>query len=172
ADDGALDASRPEDRTDVDDKNARTRDAGFGDEVKRRIMLGTYSLSAGYYDAYYGQAQKVRTLVIRDYEQAFRKFDLLVGPTSPTTAFRRGEKSGDPLAMYLSDIFTIPSDLSGTPAISIPSGLAPDGLPVGFQILGRLRDEATILRTAFALEQDLGLSARPPLLAELASEDA
>jgi aspartyl-tRNA(Asn)/glutamyl-tRNA(Gln) amidotransferase subunit A len=160
------------DATDVADMNFRTRGAGFGDEVKRRIMLGTYSLSAGYYDAYYGQAQKVRTLVIRDFDAAFERFDVLVAPTSPTTAFRLGERTEDPLAMYLSDIFTIPSDLSGTPAISIPCGIAPDGLPVGFQILGRLRDEATILRTAFALEQDLGLSARPPLLAELASEHA
>jgi len=160
------------DATDVADMNFLTRGAGFGDEVKRRIMLGTYSLSAGYYDAYYGQAQKVRTLVIRDFDAAFERFDVLVAPTSPTTAFRLGERTEDPLAMYLSDIFTIPSDLSGTPAISIPCGVAPDGLPVGFQILGRLRDEATILRTAFALEQDLGLSARPPLLAELASEDA
>jgi len=135
--------------------------------VKRRIMLGTYSLSAGYYDAYYGQAQKVRTLVIRDYQAAFERFDVLVGPTSPTTAFRLGEKTGDPLAMYLSDIFTIPSDLSGTPAISIPCGVASDGLPVGFQVMGRLLDEATILRTAFALEQDLALDLRPPLLDSL-----
>jgi len=153
--------------SDVVDMNMRTRGAGFGDEVKRRIMLGTYSLSAGYYDAYYGQAQKVRTLVIRDYQAAFERFDVLVGPTSPTTAFRLGEKTGDPLAMYLSDIFTIPSDLSGTPAISIPCGVASDGLPVGFQVMGRLLDEATILRTAFALEQDLALDLRPPLLDSL-----
>jgi aspartyl-tRNA(Asn)/glutamyl-tRNA(Gln) amidotransferase subunit A len=156
------------DGDDVVQMNMRTRGAGFGDEVKRRIMLGTYSLSAGYYDAYYGQAQKVRTLVIRDYEEAFERFDLLVSPTSPTTAFRLGEKSEDPLAMYLSDIFTIPSDLSGTPAISIPCGLsADDGLPVGFQIMGRVRDERTVLRAAFALEQDLGFAARPPLLSDL-----
>ena len=145
---------------------SRTRAQGFGREVKRRIMLGTYSLSAGYYDAYYGQAQKVRTLVIRDYQEAFERFDLLVGPTSPTTAFRLGEKTEDPLAMYLSDVFTIPSDLSGTPAISIPCGLS-DGLPVGFQIMGKLTDEATVLRAAHALEQDLAFSARPPLLEEL-----
>ena len=149
---------------DVVQMNMQTRGAGFGDEVKRRIMLGTYALSAGYYEAYYGQAQKVRTLVIRDYEQAFERFDLLVGPTSPTTAFRLGEKTGDPLAMYLSDVFTIPSDLSGTPAISIPCGLGPDGLPVGFQIMGKLMDESTVLRAAHALEQDLGFSSRPPLL--------
>jgi aspartyl-tRNA(Asn)/glutamyl-tRNA(Gln) amidotransferase subunit A len=152
---------------DVMEMNMRTRGAGFGEEVKRRIILGTYSLSAGYYDAYYGQAQKVRTLVIRDYQRAFERFDVLVSPTSPTTAFRLGEKTSDPLAMYLSDVFTIPSDLSGTPAISIPCGLAPDGLPVGFQIMGRLQDERTVLRTAYALEQDLGFSARPPLLDSL-----
>jgi aspartyl-tRNA(Asn)/glutamyl-tRNA(Gln) amidotransferase subunit A len=153
----------------VEEMNAKTRGAGFGDEVKRRIMLGTYSLSAGYYDEYYGQAQKVRTLVIRDFNRAFEGFDVLVGPTSPTVAFRLGEKTEDPLAMYLSDIFTIPSNLSGMPAISIPCGLA-DGLPVGFQIMGKLMDEATVLRTAYALEQDLGFSARPPLVADLAGE--
>jgi aspartyl-tRNA(Asn)/glutamyl-tRNA(Gln) amidotransferase subunit A len=146
------------------DMNMRSRGAGFGDEVKRRIMLGTYSLSAGYYEAYYGQAQKVRTLVIRDFDQAFERFDLLVGPTSPTTAFRLGERTEDPLAMYLSDVFTIPSNLSGMPAISIPCGLGPDGLPVGLQLMGKLLDEATVLRAAYTLEQDLVFSARPNLL--------
>jgi aspartyl-tRNA(Asn)/glutamyl-tRNA(Gln) amidotransferase subunit A len=153
---------------DAMEMNMRTRGAGFGDEVKRRIILGTYSLSAGYYDAYYGQAQKVRTLVVRDYEAAFERFDLLVSPTSPTVAFRLGERTQDPLAMYLSDIFTIPSDLSGTPAISIPCGLS-DGLPVGFQIMGPLQDERTVLRAAYALEQDLAFAARPPLLEGLAA---
>jgi aspartyl-tRNA(Asn)/glutamyl-tRNA(Gln) amidotransferase subunit A len=165
--DGVRYGYRAANVTDVMDMNMRTRGQGFGDEVKRRIMLGTYSLSAGYYDAYYGQAQKVRTLVARDYEKAFERFDLLVGPTSPTTAFRLGERTADPLAMYLSDVFTIPSDLSGTPAISIPCGLAPDGLPVGFQIMGNLLDEATVLRAAYALEQDLALTARPKVVAEL-----
>ena len=108
----------------------------------------------------------MRTLVIRDFDEAFERFDVLVSPTSPTTAFRLGERTEDPLAMYLSDIFTIPSDLSGTPAISIPCGLAPDGLPVGFQIMGRLRDEATVLRAAATLERDLGVAPRPPLLEE------
>src|SRR5438132_518863 len=162
--DGVRYGYRAPGATDVVEMNMRTRGAGFGDEVKRRIMLGTYSLSAGYYEAYYAQAQKVRTLVIRDYDEAFERFDLLVGPTSPTTAFRLGEKTGDPLATYLSDVFTIPSDLSGTPAISIPCGVAADGLPVGFQIMGPLRDEATVLRAAYALEQDLAFTARPPLL--------
>jgi aspartyl-tRNA(Asn)/glutamyl-tRNA(Gln) amidotransferase subunit A len=162
--DGVRYGYRAPDAKDVMDMNMRTRGEGFGDEVKRRIILGTYSLSAGYYDAYYGQAQKVRTLVGRDYEQAFARFDLLVSPTSPTTAFRLGEKTADPLAMYLSDIFTIPSDLSG---ISIPCGLAPDGLPVGFQIMGRLMDERTVLRAAYAVEQDLAFDARPKLVGEL-----
>ena len=110
-----------------------TRGAGFGPEVKRRIMLGTYALSAGYYDAYYGQAQKVRTLIIRDYERAFEDFDVLVSPTSPTTAFRIGERADDPLAMYLSDVFTIPGNLAGVPALSLPCGLDSGGLPVGLQ---------------------------------------
>ena len=105
--------------------------------MKRRIILGTYALSAGYYEAYYGQAQKVRTLVIRDYERAFEAYDVLVSPTSPTTAFELGARVDDPLAMYLSDVFTIPADLAGTPAVSIPCGLA-DGLPVGFQLMGKL----------------------------------
>jgi aspartyl-tRNA(Asn)/glutamyl-tRNA(Gln) amidotransferase subunit A len=153
---------------DVVEMNMRTRGEGFGDEVKRRIMLGTYSLSAGYYEAYYGQAQKVRTLVIRDFDSALDRFDLLLGPTSPTTAFRLGEKTEDPLAMYLSDIFTIPSDLSGYPAISIPCGLDRRGLPVGLQLMGKALDEATVLRAAFAFEQDLGLTDIPSLVRQAA----
>ena len=149
---------------DVAEMNSATRGAGFGDEVKRRIILGTYSLSAGYYDAYYGQAQKVRTLVIRDFEEAFGRVDVIVAPTSPTTAFRIGERVDDPLAMYLSDVFTIPSDLAGIPAISIPCGLDEHGLPVGFQIMGPLADEATVLRAAHALERELAFDRRPPLV--------
>jgi aspartyl-tRNA(Asn)/glutamyl-tRNA(Gln) amidotransferase subunit A len=148
---------------DVEAMNLATRGAGFGDEVKRRIMLGTFALSAGYYDAYYGQAQKVRTLVIRDYEAAFERFDVLVAPTSSTTAFPLGEKASDPLAMYLVDIFTIPSDLSGTPAISIPCGLA-DGLPVGFQVMGPLLGEAMVFRVARAVEQAVAFDARPQMV--------
>src|SRR3712207_1453617 len=140
-----------------------TREQGFGPEVKRRIILGTYSLSAGYYDAYYGQAQKVRTLVIRDYERAFEQYDVLVSPTSPTTAFRIGERSDDPVAMYLSDIFTIPADLAGVPSISVPCGLDDDGLPVGLQLTSRVLDERTLLRAAHAFEQDLAWDARPAL---------
>ncbi|HEY8116488.1 MAG TPA: Asp-tRNA(Asn)/Glu-tRNA(Gln) amidotransferase subunit GatA [Actinomycetota bacterium] len=143
----------------------RTRGAGFGAEVKRRIMLGTYALSAGYYEAYYGQAQKVRTLIIRDYEAAFGAFDVLVSPTSPTTAFPIGAKIDDPLAMYLNDVFTIPANLSGMPAISIPSGVDGAGLPVGLQFTAPVLAEPTLLRVANALEGALGFDARPPLLA-------
>jgi aspartyl-tRNA(Asn)/glutamyl-tRNA(Gln) amidotransferase subunit A len=147
----------------------RTRGAGFGAEVKRRIMLGTYALSAGYYEAYYGQAQKVRTLIIRDYEAAFGDFDILVSPTSPTTAFPIGAKVDDPLAMYLNDVFTIPANLSGMPAISIPSGLDGKGLPVGLQLTVPVLREDLLLRSAFALEQAIGFDARPRILAELAA---
>ena len=143
----------------------QTRGEGFGPEVKRRIMLGTYALSAGYYEAYYGQAQKVRTLVIRDYARAFERFDILISPTSPTTAFRIGEKADDPMAMYLNDIFTIPANLAGVPAISIPCGLDDAGLPIGIQLTAPALDEQTLLRAANALESDLDLDLRPPLLA-------
>jgi aspartyl-tRNA(Asn)/glutamyl-tRNA(Gln) amidotransferase subunit A len=143
----------------------RTRGAGFGPEVKRRVMLGTYALSAGYYDAYYGQAQKVRTLIIRDYQAAFERFDVLVSPTSPTTAFPIGAKADDPMAMYLNDIFTIPANLAGTPAISVPCGLDSAGLPIGLQITAPVLGEQTLFRAAAALEGELGLDLRPPLLA-------
>jgi len=145
----------------------QTRGEGFGPEVKRRIMLGTYALSAGYYDAYYGQAQKVRTLVIRDYETAFERFDILVSPTSPTTAFRIGEKADDPMAMYLNDIFTIPANLAGVPAVSVPCGLDDAGLPIGIQLTAPALDEQTLLRAAHALESDLDLDMRPPLVARV-----
>ena len=131
----------------------RSRDDGFGAEVKRRIMLGTYALSAGYYDAYYLKAQKVRTLLARDFDEAFRKVDAIVTPTSPTAAFRLGEKSNNPLAMYLADIYTVTADLAGIPGISIPCGETREKLPIGLQILGRHFDEATILRVAHAYEQ-------------------
>ena len=131
----------------------RSRDEGFGAEVKRRIMLGTYALSAGYYDAYYLKAQKVRTLLTRDFDEAFRKVDAIVTPTSPTAAFRLGEKSNDPLAMYLADIYTVTADLAGVPGISVPCGETREKLPIGLQILGKHFDEATILRVAHAYEQ-------------------
>ncbi|MEO5851670.1 MAG: Asp-tRNA(Asn)/Glu-tRNA(Gln) amidotransferase subunit GatA [Nocardioides sp.] len=130
-----------------------TRDAGFGDEVKRRIILGTYALSSGYYDAYYGQAQKVRTLITRDFEAAFTKADVLVSPTAPTTAFKLGEKLDDPLAMYLNDLATIPANLAGVPGISVPSGLAvEDGLPTGVQILAPALADDRVYRVGAALE--------------------
>jgi aspartyl-tRNA(Asn)/glutamyl-tRNA(Gln) amidotransferase subunit A len=129
----------------------RTRDQGFGTEVKRRIMLGSYALSAGYYDAYYLKAQKVRALLARDFEEAFAKVDAIVTPTCPTTAFKLGEKVDDPLAMYLADIYTVTADLAGIPGISVPCGESSEKLPVGLQILGRHFDEATILRIAKAV---------------------
>jgi aspartyl-tRNA(Asn)/glutamyl-tRNA(Gln) amidotransferase subunit A len=142
----------------------KTRGAGFGPEVKRRIMLGTYALSAGYYEAYYGQAQKVRTLIIRDYDAAFASYDVLVSPTSPTTAFPIGAKVDDPLAMYFNDVFTIPANLAGTPAISIPSGLDERGLPIGLQLTAPVLEERRLLRAAAALEAAIGFSERPQLL--------
>jgi aspartyl-tRNA(Asn)/glutamyl-tRNA(Gln) amidotransferase subunit A len=132
-----------------------TREAGFGPEVKRRIMLGTYALSSGYYDAYYGRAQKVRTLIARDFEQAWERFDFVVTPTAPGVAFELGAKTDDPLAMYLNDYCTVPMPLAGIPAISIPNGLA-DGLPTGFQIAGPAFSENRILDAAYALEQAIG----------------
>jgi aspartyl-tRNA(Asn)/glutamyl-tRNA(Gln) amidotransferase subunit A len=142
----------------------RTRDAGFGDEPKRRIMLGTYALSAGYYDAYYGQAQKVRTVIAREHAAAFESFDVLVSPTSPTVAFKLGEKAENPLAMYLSDVLTIPSNMAGLPGLSIPCGLS-DGLPVGFQLIGPQFAENTLFRVGHALEQAIGFDYVPGRLA-------
>ncbi|MBN1289647.1 MAG: Asp-tRNA(Asn)/Glu-tRNA(Gln) amidotransferase subunit GatA [Actinobacteria bacterium] len=141
----------------------RTRSEGFGDEVKRRIMLGTYALSAGYYDEYYAKALKVRTLIVEDFNRAWGKFDVLVSPTSPTTAFKIGEKVDDPLTMYLSDICTIPVNLAGIPAISIPCGLS-GGLPVGFQIMAPPLQEEKLLSVACGLESLLGFDEKPPAL--------
>jgi aspartyl-tRNA(Asn)/glutamyl-tRNA(Gln) amidotransferase subunit A len=163
--DGVRYGLRVSEASDSIEMMARTRGAGFGPEVKRRVMLGTYALSAGYYEAYYGQAQKVRTLIIRDYERAFANHDVLVSPTSPTTAFTIGERADDPMAMYLSDVFTIPANLAGVPAITIPCGLDDAGLPVGLQLTGPVLAEAVLFRAAHALERDLSLSLRPPLLA-------
>jgi aspartyl-tRNA(Asn)/glutamyl-tRNA(Gln) amidotransferase subunit A len=148
---------------DLIDMESRTRAAGFGAEVKRRIMLGTYALSAGYYDAYYGRAQKVRTLVRRDFEAAFARVDLLVAPTTPSVAFKHGDKA-DPLAMYLNDVFTVGGDLAGLPAISVRCGFSASGLPIGLQLMARPFDEARLLRAAHAYEQSTDwLSRRPNL---------
>jgi aspartyl-tRNA(Asn)/glutamyl-tRNA(Gln) amidotransferase subunit A len=148
---------------DLIDMESRTRAAGFGAEVKRRIMLGTYALSAGYYDAYYGRAQKVRTLVRRDFEAAFERVDLLVAPTTPSVAFKHGDKA-DPLAMYLNDVFTVGGDLAGLPAISLRCGFSSAGLPIGLQLMARPFDEARLLRAAYTYEQATDwLSRRPNL---------
>lgn len=143
-----------------------TRAAGFGDEVKRRIILGTYALSAGYYDAYYGSAQKVRTLVQRDFDAAFAQADVLISPTAPTTAFKLGEKLDDPLAMYLNDVATIPANLAGVPGISVPGGLA-EGLPVGIQFLAPAREDARLYRVGHVLESLLEEKWGGPLLAQV-----
>jgi aspartyl-tRNA(Asn)/glutamyl-tRNA(Gln) amidotransferase subunit A len=140
------------DGDDVATMMARTREAGFGAEVKRRIMLGTYALSAGYYDAYYGQAQKVRTLIIREFARAYERFDVLLGPTSPTTAFPLGAKTENPLTMYLNDVCTIPSNLAGHPAVSVPFGAGADGLPIGVQVLADALAEPVMFRVARAIE--------------------
>nr|MBA2475872.1 Asp-tRNA(Asn)/Glu-tRNA(Gln) amidotransferase subunit GatA [Actinomycetota bacterium] len=142
----------------------RTRDAGFGDEPKRRIMLGTYALSAGYYDAFYGQAQRVRTIIRAEHDAAFERFDVLAGPTSPTVAFRLGERTENPLAMYLSDLLTIPSCMAGLPGLSLPCGLSA-GLPVGLQLVGRQFAENTLFRAGHALERALAFDRVPPRLA-------
>jgi aspartyl-tRNA(Asn)/glutamyl-tRNA(Gln) amidotransferase subunit A len=136
--------------------NAATRTAGFGAEVKRRIMLGTYALSAGYYDAYYGKAQSVRTLIIRDFATAYEQFDLLLAPTTPSTAFELGAKTADPLSMYLNDVCTIPSNLAGHPAISVPYGAGDDGLPIGVQVLAPALGEVPLFRAAAVLEASAG----------------
>jgi aspartyl-tRNA(Asn)/glutamyl-tRNA(Gln) amidotransferase subunit A len=150
--DGVRYGLRVDGDTDLTTMYSRTREVGFGPEVKRRIMLGTYALSSGYYDAYYGTAQKVRTKIAEDFATVFDRFDFIVTPTSPWTAFELGSKTHDPLAMYLNDFCTVPMSLAGTPAISIPSGLS-DGLPVGFQLAGPAFSESRLLDAAYALER-------------------
>ncbi len=162
--DGVKYGYRTDDSADLMEMYMKTRAQGFGPEVKRRIMLGTYVLSSGYYDAYYRKAQQVRTLIKNDFDQAFQTCDVLITPTSPTTAFRIGEKINDPLQMYLSDIFTISVNLAGIPGISIPCGLDSSGLPIGLQVLGRHFDEEAVLRTAYAYEQQTDWHKRQPEL--------
>ena len=145
----------------VEEQYARTRRAGFGAEVRRRVLIGTYVLSAGYYDAYYTKAQRVRRLIARDFEQAFGKVDAVLTPTAPTAAFPLGEKMDDPIAMYLNDVFTVPASLAGLPAVSLPAGLDGEGLPLGLQLIGRPFDEETVFRTAAALEAAAGFDAEP-----------
>ena len=145
----------------LQDMYAATRAAGFGAEVKRRILIGTYVLSAGFYDAYYTQAQKVRTLISRDFAEAFTQCDVILAPTAPTAAFGLGEKSDDPLAMYLNDVFAVPASLAGLPAMSVPAGLNREGLPLGLQIIGRPFDEQGVLNAGLAIEARAGFVARP-----------
>src|SRR6202521_3018797 len=142
-----------------------TRAAGFGPEVRRRVLIGTYVLSAGYYDAYYLKAQRVRTLIARDFEEAYRSVDCILTPTTPSTAFAIGEKADDPIAMYLNDVFTVPANLTGLPGISVPAGLAGDGLPLGLQVIGRAFDEETMLRVAHVVERAAGFTAQPHFVA-------
>jgi aspartyl-tRNA(Asn)/glutamyl-tRNA(Gln) amidotransferase subunit A len=146
------------------DMYTKTRKSGFGAEVKRRIILGTYALSSGYYDAYYKKAQQVRTLIQQDFDRALKTVDVIVTPTSPTAAFKIGEKTDDPLQMYLTDIFTISLNLAGVPGLSIPCGFTSENLPVGLQIIGKHFDEASIFKIAYAYEQNTGWRKRKPNL--------
>jgi aspartyl-tRNA(Asn)/glutamyl-tRNA(Gln) amidotransferase subunit A len=148
---------------DITEMYLRSRSEGFGPEVKRRIMLGTYALSAGYYDAYYGQAQRVRTLILRDFEAAYGEFDVLLAPTAPAGAFALGAKTEDPLTMYLNDVCTIPSNLAGHPAISVPFGVDDEGLPLGMQILAPALGEAVMFQAAAALEAVAPAIPAPPM---------
>jgi aspartyl-tRNA(Asn)/glutamyl-tRNA(Gln) amidotransferase subunit A len=149
----------------LDDMYELTRAAGFGAEVKRRVLIGTYVLSAGYYDAYYLKAQRVRALVARDFTEAFERVDCLLAPTAPSAAFAIDDTSADPVAMYLNDVFTVPANLAGLPAISVPAGLSADGLPLGLQIIGRAFDEETVLRVAEVLERAAGFDHLPAFVA-------
>ncbi len=145
----------------LDEMYEATRGKGFGDEVKRRILIGTYVLSAGYYDAYYNKARRVRSLIARDFAAAYKKVDAILTPTAPSAAFGMGDKMDDPIAMYLNDVFTVPASLAGLPGISIPAGLSKDGLPLGLQLLGKAFDEETVFRVAGVLEEAAGFEARP-----------
>jgi aspartyl-tRNA(Asn)/glutamyl-tRNA(Gln) amidotransferase subunit A len=161
--DGVRYGYRTDNAKNLIDMYKQTRSEGFGNEVKRRIMLGTFALSAGYYDAYYKKAQKVRTLIKQDFEKVFEKYDVIIGPTTPTPAFKIGEKTHDPLTMYANDILTIPVNLAGVPGISVPCGFV-NGLPVGLQIIGKHFDESTIYRVAHAFEQATDYHKQKPAL--------
>jgi aspartyl-tRNA(Asn)/glutamyl-tRNA(Gln) amidotransferase subunit A len=163
--DGVRYGFRAEDAHELRKMYSKTREEGFGDEVKRRIMLGTYVLSSGYYDAYYSKAQKVRALVKRDYQTAFGKCDAILTPTSPSVAFKIGEKTDDPLAMYLNDIYTVSANLAGTPAISVPCGLSSEGLPIGVQLTGNFWSEDKLLNLASRYEREFPLNAKPGVFA-------
>lgn len=163
--DGVRFGVRAEGATSLDDLYEKTRHDGFGEEVRRRILVGTYVLSSGYYDAYYLKAQKVRTLIRRDFENAFTDVDVLLTPTAPTAAFARDEKPKDPVQMYLNDVFTVPASMAGQPAMSVPAALDSKGLPLGLQLIGRHFDEETLLAVGSVLEKSAGFTARPDLRA-------
>jgi aspartyl-tRNA(Asn)/glutamyl-tRNA(Gln) amidotransferase subunit A len=162
--DGVKYGLRSKGHRDLMEMYTQTRARGFGKEVKRRIILGTYVLSAGYYDAYYRKASQVRTLIRKDFEEAFQKVDVIVAPTAPTPAFRIGEKTGNPLQMYLCDVLTIPVNMAGIPAISVPCGFNHQGLPIGLQIMGKHFDEGMLLRAAYAFEQNTAFHLKKPTL--------
>lgn len=169
--DGVRYGFRADNAVDMIDMFKKTRSQGFGEEVKRRIMLGTYALSAGYYDAYYLKALKVRTLIKQDFEKAFSTFDVLVSPVTPTPAFKIGEKTGDPLQMYMSDICTLAINLAGIPGLSIPAGFV-NGLPVGMQLLGKPFSEGTLLQVAYTFEQNTGFHLKKPALKVVSGQEA
>ena len=154
-----------QDGVDLQDLYERTRAAGFGPEVRRRIMIGTYVLSSGYYDAYYLRAQKIRTLILRDFTDVFAKVDALLTPTAPSAAFAQGENMDDPVKMYLNDVFTVPASMAGVPAMSVPAGLDAQGLPLGLQVIGKPFDEETVFAVSAAIERAAGFSAIPSIRA-------
>ena len=156
--DGIKYGYRADNYSDLSDLYKKTRSEGFGTEVKRRIMLGTYVLSEGYYDAYYKKALKVRTLIRSSFDDAFEKYDVVLGPTTPTTAYKIGEKRDNPLEMYLGDIYTVSANIAGLPALSIPCGFDSNNLPIGLQLMGKHFDEKTILRVAYTFEQNAGFN--------------
>ena len=160
--DGVKYGFRAEGAESLKDMYFKTRAQGFGDEVKRRIMLGTYALSSGYYDAYYLKAQKVRTLIKNDFDEAFKIVDAIVAPTTPEVAFKIGEKTQDPIKMYLSDVLTIPCNIAGLPGISVPCGFSSNGLPIGIQVLGKPFDEETVIHVAHAYEQSTNWGDKRP----------
>jgi aspartyl-tRNA(Asn)/glutamyl-tRNA(Gln) amidotransferase subunit A len=165
--DGVKFGHRAQNYTDLNDMYKKTRAEGFGDEVKRRIMIGTYVLSHGYYDAYYLQAQKIRRMIADDFQQAFKLCDVIAGPVAPTVAWKLGEKSSDPVANYLADIFTLPASLAGLPGMSVPAGFGEAGMPVGLQLIGNYFSEAKLLNMAHRLQQATDFHSRkPPTIAE------
>jgi len=159
--DGVRYGRRAEHSADVTELYERSRAEGFGPEVRRRVLIGTYVLSAGYYDAYYVRAQKVRTLIARDFAQAFERCDAVLTPATPGPAFTLGEKTADPVSMYLNDVFTVTANLAGLPAISVPAGLSGEELPLGLQVIGKAFDEETVLRVGRAIERGAGFCVKP-----------